>query len=97
MLATISVGYADGYSRAFSNKADVLVRGKRCPVAGRVTMDLTVIDVTNVKGVSIGDEVVLIGTQGKETIKAEELAKIRNTINYEITCSISSRVPRIIV
>ena len=97
VLATISVGYADGYSRAFSNKADVLVRGKRCPVAGRVTMDLTVIDVTNVKGVSIGDEVVLIGTQGKETIKAEELAKIRNTINYEITCSISSRVPRIIV
>ena len=60
-------------------------------------MDMMMIDVTDVKGVSIGDEVVLIGTQGKETIKAEELAKLQNTINYEVTCSISPRVPRIIV
>ncbi len=97
VIATVPVGYADGYARVLSNKADVLVRGKRCPVAGRITMDMMMIDVTDVKGVSIGDEVVLIGTQGKETIRAEELAKLQNTINYEVTCSISPRVPRIIV
>ncbi|MDR3113783.1 MAG: hypothetical protein LBU09_05345, partial [Endomicrobium sp.] len=74
-----------------------LVRGKRCPIAGRVTMDMTMIDVTGVKGVSRGDEVVLIGVQGKEQIKASELAKIQDTITYEITCSISQRVPRIVV
>jgi alanine racemase len=97
IIAVIPVGYADGYSRVLSNKADVLVRGKRCPIAGRITMDMMMIDVTGVKGVSVGDEVVLIGTQDKETIKAEELAKLQNTINYEITCAISTRVPRILV
>lgn len=97
VIATIPVGYADGYSRLLSNKADVLVKGKRCPVAGRVTMDMTMIDVTGVKGVALGDEVVLIGQQGKEQIKADELAKIQDTINYEITCAISPRVPRIVV
>lgn len=97
VLATIPVGYADGYNRLLSNKGDVLVRGKRCPVAGRVTMDMTTIDVTGVKGVCAGDEVVLIGAQGKEQIKADELAKIQDTINYEVTCAISPRVPRIVV
>ena len=97
IIAVIPVGYADGYSRVLSNKADVLVRGKRCPIAGRITMDMMMIDVTGVKGVSVGDEVVLIGTQDKETIKAEELAKLQNTINYEVTCAISTRVPRILV
>lgn len=97
VIATVPVGYADGYSRILSNKADVLVRGKRCPIAGRITMDMMMVDVTGIKGVGIGDEVVLIGTQGKETIKTEELAKLQNTISYEITCSISTRVPRIIV
>jgi len=97
VIATIPVGYADGFRRILSNKGDVLVRGKRCPIAGRVTMDMTMIDVTGVKGVSLGDEVVLIGVQGKEQIKADELAKIEDTINYEVTCAISPRVPRIIV
>ena len=97
IIAVIPVGYADGYSRVLSNKADVLVRGQRCPIAGRITMDMMMIDVTGVKGVSLGDEVVLIGTQGNQTIKAEELAKLQNTINYEITCAISTRVPRIVV
>ena len=97
VIATLPIGYADGYSRILSNKADVLVRGKRCPVAGRITMDMMMIDVTDVKGVSIGDEVVLLGTQEKETIKVEELAKLENTISYEVICSISTRVPRIIV
>ncbi|MDR1418507.1 MAG: alanine racemase [Endomicrobium sp.] len=97
VLATIPVGYADGYSRLLSNKSDVLVRGKRCPVIGRITMDMTMVDVTGIKGVSLGDEVVLIGLQGKEQIKVDELAKIQETINYEVVCSISSRVPRVIV
>ena len=97
VIATIPVGYADGYNRLLSNKGHVLVRGKRCPIAGRVTMDMTMIDVTGVKGVSLGDEVILIGAQGKEQIKAEELAKIQDTINYEVTCAISPRVPRIVV
>ncbi|MDR3253506.1 MAG: alanine racemase [Endomicrobium sp.] len=97
VIATIPVGYADGYNRLLSNRGDVLVHGKRCPVIGRITMDMTMIDVTNIKGVVVGDEVVLIGSQGKEQIKADELAKIQNTINYEITGAISARVPRIIV
>ncbi|MDR1400817.1 MAG: alanine racemase [Endomicrobium sp.] len=97
LIATIPVGYNDGYNRLLSNKADVLVRGKRCPIVGRITMNMTMIDVTMVKDVAVGDEVVLIGMQGKEHVKADEIAKIRNTINYEITCNISSRIPRIIV
>jgi alanine racemase len=97
VIATIPVGYADGYNRSLSNKCDVLVCGKRCPVAGRITMDVTMIDVTDVKGVALGDEVVLIGAQGEEHIKVDELAKIQNTINYEVTCAISVRVPRIVV
>jgi alanine racemase len=97
VIATIPVGYADGYNRLLSNKCDALVRGKRCPVAGRITMDMTMIDVTDVKRVALGDEVVLIGVQGKEHIKVDELAKIQNTINYEVTCGISVRVPRIVV
>jgi alanine racemase len=97
VIATIPVGYADGYNRLLSNKCDVLVHGKRCPVAGRITMDMTMIDVTDVKGVALGDEVILIGVQGEESIKVDELAKIQNTINYEVTCAISARVPRIVV
>ncbi|MCA6079667.1 MAG: alanine racemase [Endomicrobium sp.] len=97
VIATIPVGYADGYNRLLSNKGDVLVCGKRCPIAGRITMDMTMIDVTDVKGVALGDEVVLIGSQGKEQIKVDELAKIQNTVNYEVICAISVRVPRIVV
>jgi alanine racemase len=96
-IATLPVGYADGYMRRFSNKADVLVRGIRCRVIGRVTMDMIMIDVSGVKNASIGDEVVLIGPQGQDKIRAEELANIAGTINYEITCSISYRVPRVLV
>ncbi|MCA6070005.1 MAG: alanine racemase [Endomicrobium sp.] len=97
VIATIPVGYADGYNRLLSNKGDVLVGGKRCPIAGRITMDMTMIDVTGVKGVAVGDEAVLIGVQGKEQIKVDELAKIQDTVSYEITCAISSHVPRIVI
>ena len=96
VIATLPIGYADGYSRLLSNKGEVLVRGIRCPVAGRVTMDMIMTDVTKVRGVSIGDEAVLIGRQGSERITAEEIAEKTSTINYEVTCSISSRVPRVV-
>ncbi|MDR1052516.1 MAG: alanine racemase [Endomicrobium sp.] len=97
VIATIPVGYGDGYNRLLSNKAFVLVRGKRCQILGKITMNSTMIDVTGVKGICIGDEVVLIGIQNKEQIKVDELAKIQDTINNEITSSISSNIPRIIV
>jgi alanine racemase len=97
IIATLPVGYADGLNRLLSNRGDVLVGGKRCPIVGRITMDMTMVDVSDVKGVLLGDEVVIIGTQGSEQIKTDELAKLQDTINYEVTCAISSRVPRIIV
>ncbi|MDR2252024.1 MAG: alanine racemase [Endomicrobium sp.] len=97
IIATLPVGYADGLNRLLSNRGDVLVGGKRCPIVGRIAMDMTMVDVSDVKGVSLGDEVVIIGTQGSEQIKIDELAKLQDTINYEVTCSISSRVPRIVV
>jgi alanine racemase len=97
IIATLPVGYADGLNRLLSNRGDVLVGGKRCPIIGKITMDMTMVDVTDVKGISLGDEVVIIGIQGAEQIKADDLAKLQDTINYEITCNISSRVPRIVV
>ncbi|MDR2437110.1 MAG: alanine racemase [Endomicrobium sp.] len=97
IIATLPVGYADGLNRLLSNRGDVLVGGRRCPIIGRITMDMTMVDVTDVKGISLGDEVVIIGMQGAEQIKADDLAKLQDTINYEITCNISSRVPRIVV
>lgn len=93
-LATLPVGYADGYRRGFSGKASVLVRGRRCPVAGRVTMDQIVVDVTGLPRVTVGEEVVLMGKQGREEISAGELAEWAGTIPYEIFCGISARVPR---
>lgn len=94
LIATIPIGYADGMNRLMSNKGEVLVRGKRVPVAGRVCMDLTMIDVTGVDKVKVGDEVVIIGRQGRESITALEIANKIGTISYEILTSVSSRVPR---
>jgi len=87
-IATIPVGYDDGYNRLLSNNGEVLVRGTRVPVVGRVCMNLTMLDVSSVEGVSVGDEAVLLGAQGKEEITAEEIAEKIGTINYEIYCSI---------
>jgi len=95
LIATLPVGYADGYRRALSNRAEVLVRGVRAPVVGTVCMDLCLADVTDVPGVAAGDEVVLIGRQGDEEIRAEELAARAGTISYEIFCGIGPRVPRL--
>ena len=94
-IATLPIGYADGYMRNLSNRAEVLVRGRRAPVVGRVTMDQTMIDVGHIKDVKIGDEVVLIGRQGKEEIQMVKLARLAGTIAYESICAISNRVPRI--
>jgi alanine racemase len=94
-VATLPVGYADGYSRGLSNKAYVLVRGKRAPVIGKVTMDQTMIDIGHIRGVKLGDEVILIGRQGREEIRTEKLARIAGTIAYEVVCAISNRVPRV--
>jgi len=95
LIATIPIGYDDGYRRALSSRGRVIVGGKFAPVVGRVSMDLTLIDVTEVPGVSLDDQVTLIGREGKLSITAEEVAETAGTISYEITCGISSRVPRI--
>jgi alanine racemase len=94
VIATLPIGYADGYGRILSNKAKVLVRGERAPVVGKVTMDQTMIDVGHIEDVSLGDEAVLIGKQGDNEIRCEELARLAGTIPYEIVCSITDRVPR---
>lgn len=94
-IATLPIGYADGYGRILSNRAFVLVRGQRAPVVGRVTMDQIMVDVGHIKDVKIGDEVVLIGCKGNTHMRAEEIARVSRTIPYEIVCSITNRVPRV--
>ena len=93
-LAVLMVGYADGFRRAPRNYGEVLVRGKRAPIAGRVCMDQTMIDVTDIDGVQAGDEVVLIGRQGTEEIRAEQVAERLGANNYETIATISARVER---
>ena len=94
-IATIPIGYHDGYHRVLSNVGRAIVRGIKVPVAGRLSMDWTMLDVSDVDSVSIGDEVVLIGEQGGNEIRAEDIAAASNTISYEVTCGINGRVPRI--
>ena len=95
LIATVPIGYDDGYRRSFSNRSRVIVRGAFAPVVGRVSMDLTMVDVTDVPGVSLQDQVTLLGRVGQLSITAEDLAELAGTISYEIACGISSRVPRI--
>jgi len=95
VIATVPIGYDDGYRRAFSNKSRVIVRGQFAPVVGRVSMDLTIIDVTEVAGAAVDDRVTLLGSDGDFLITAEDLGALAGTISYEITCGISNRVPRI--
>lgn len=92
--AVVAVGYADGYHRMLSNRAEVLIGGKRCPLRGRVTMDQIIVDVSRAGKVQLGDEVVLIGKQGREEITANEMADWAQTISYEIFTSIGDRVVR---
>jgi len=95
LVATIPIGYGDGYSRSLSGSGQVLVGGRRAPVIGKVCMDLSMVDVTGVEGVKVGDEVVLLGRQGEEMIDADEIAAKMGTISYEVFCNISARVPRV--
>jgi alanine racemase len=95
IIATIPVGYADGYSRSLSNKVQVLVGGKRVNQVGTICMDMCMLDVTDVPDIKVGEEVVLLGRQGDEEIKVEELSSIAGTIPYEIFCSIGRRVRRV--
>jgi len=98
LIATLPIGYHDGYMRGLSNRADVIVRGTYAPVVGRVSMDLTLIDVTNVPGVEIDDQVMLLGSQNPELkVTAEDLARISGTLSYEVTCGVSERVPRVYI
>ena len=94
-VATVPIGYADGYPRMLSGKVDVLIRGKRAHSIGRICMDQMMVDVTDIPDVQEEDIVTLIGADGDETVTADEMAELIGTINYEITCDISKRVPRI--
>lgn len=97
-LAVLPVGYYDGYDRrSLSNKGTVLIKGKRCPVRGNVCMNMIMVDVTAVPGVTVGDTATLIGKNGKEEVTADELADLAGTINYEIVTRINSAIPRITV
>jgi alanine racemase len=95
IAALVSVGYGDGFHRILSNQAQVLVRGQRAPLIGRVCMDQFVVDVTDIPGVQLDDEVVLVGRQGGAEIRAEEVAQLAGTINYEITTGLLPRVARL--
>jgi len=91
-IATVCIGYADGYSRLFSNKGRVLINGEFANVIGRVCMDQLMVDVTDLKNVNVGDEVVILGRDKENEITAEELAEETGTINYEIICQFQKRV-----
>ena len=95
LIATIPIGYQDGYKRLLSNRSRAIVNGSYAPVVGRISMDWTTLDVTDVPGVAIGDEVVLIGEQKGLLVLAEDLSRATDTISYEITCGINRRVPRV--
>lgn len=94
IIATIPIGYADGFIRAYSNGGKVLIKGEYAPIVGRICMDQFMVDVTDIKDVQINDEVVLIGKQGNKEITVDFIASILDTINYEVFCTLSKRVPR---
>jgi len=94
-VAILPVGYADGYDRRLSNRAQVLVQGRPAPVIGIICMDMTAVDVTDIPGAKVGDEVILLGRQGKEEIAAEQIATWLDTISYEVLTRIGSRVERV--
>jgi alanine racemase len=96
-VGVLPFGYADGFSRRLSNLGEVLVRGRRCRVLGRVTMDMTMVDLSGVPSARWGDEVVVLGRQGGDEITASDVADRIGTISYEVLCGIGARVPRVIV
>ncbi len=97
LIATIPIGYADGYSRGLSGKAMVMVGNRLCPQVGNICMDHMMVDVTEVEGVKVFDEVILMGSKGNLSFTADHMAKILGTINYEVLCALSPRIPRIYI
>ncbi|MBE6067244.1 MAG: alanine racemase [Clostridium lundense] len=97
IIGTLPVGYADGYTRSLGEEAKVIINGKLVPVVGRICMDQCMVDLTNVPDVNLGDEVILMGEDSESKMTADELASILGTINYEVLCMISRRVPRVYV
>ena len=95
-IATVALGYADGYPRALSNRAEMLLHGRRAPVIGRVCMDQLMLDVTDIPEAKMGDIAVAAGADGAESVTFDDLARWADTVNYEIICGISKRVPRVI-
>ena len=96
-IATLALGYADGYPRPYSQQAKVLVNGCVAPIAGNICMDQCMVDVTDVPDVKVGDEVIVMGTDGKNTILADDIAKATGTISYEIVCAFGQRLPKVYV
>lgn len=95
IIATLPIGYADGYSRLLTGKAKVIINGKFAPVVGSICMDQCMIDVTDIENVNVGDEVIILGQSGNLRFDADDMAKIMGTINYEILCMIKQRIPRV--
>ena len=96
-IATLALGYADGYPRPYSSKAKVIVNGVVCPIAGNICMDQCMVDVTNVPDVKVGDEVIIMGSDGKNAVTADDIANATGTINYEICCAFGQRLPKVYV
>lgn len=97
LIATLTLGYADGYPRPYSSKGKVIVNGVMAPLAGNICMDQCMVDVTDVPDVKVGDEVILMGSDGKNTILADDIAEATGTINYEIVCAFGQRLPKVYV
>ena len=97
VIATLPVGYDNGYRRDFSNRGVVLVRGQRAPVVGQVCMDQCLIDVGHIPDVAIGDEVILLGRQGSNEISIDEIARQIGTVPYEVVCMVGEHVPQVFV
>ena len=96
-IGIMPIGYADGILRTYSNRGEVIIRGKRAPVVGRICMDQILLDVTDIPGAAVGDDVLLFGKDGENVLPVQEVADWMQTITYEVTCSLSRRVPRVYV
>ena len=96
-IATLAIGYRDGYLRSLSNRSSVIIKGERCPVVGRVTMDQIMVDVSRLRTVQLGSKAVILGSQGKVSVTADELASWAGTISYEIVCNLGNRLPRVYI